>query len=155
MPGLRQQSLFNNRRKGLLLMKEVPRRMDYYNEKEVLLGSILENTQAQTNLIKEDDADGLEALISQRATMMDQVDVLDKQANMPMSQMPPEQSKSIKNILGQIITIDNANQALMNKELTNVKDDLLKIRTGKKQGEHYGSEYGLYKEEGVFFDTKE
>ena len=123
-------------------------RVDYLQQKEVLVKSILENTQAQTKAIEDDEMDLLESLISKRQEIMAQVDQLDKESGF-------EQSEPIKALLGQIIAIDNANQVLMNKELGNVKGDLLKIRTGRKQGEHYGDEYGLYKEEGVFFDTKE
>lgn len=122
--------------------------MNYLEQKQVLLESMLENTQAQTTAIKEDEVDTLENLIAARQKIMAQIDELDTESGL-------EQSQEAKALLSQIITIDNTNQSLMNKELGNVKDELLRIRTGRKQGEHYGTEYGLYKEEGVFFDTKE
>lgn len=122
--------------------------MDYLEQKQLLIKAILENTQAQTKAIHDDNMDALEELIGQRQEIMAQVDKLDKESGF-------KQSEPIKALLSQIITIDNANQSLMNKELGNVQDELLKIRTGRKQGEHYGTEYGLYKEEGIFFDTKE
>ena len=128
--------------------------MDYLQEKQVFLQAILSNTQAQTKAIEADDIDGLEALITKRQEIMVQVDVLDKQAG-PGGLANTDQQASNKDLLAQIIKIDKANQSLMNKELGNVQDELLKIRTGRKQGQHYGAEYGLYKEEGVFFDTKE
>lgn len=122
--------------------------MEYLQQKQALLESILENTQAQTKAVEDDDMALLEELINKRQETINQVNQLDKASGF-------KQSEAIKALLSQIITIDNTNQSLMNKELANVKADLLKIRTGRKQGQHYGDEYGLYKEEGVFFDTKE
>lgn len=129
--------------------------MDYLQEKELLLGSILENTQAQTKLIEDENMDALEELISKRQTLMNQVDVLDQEAGDLVDEMTSKQAAPLKSLLSQIMTIDHANQSLMKKELEHVQGELLKIRVGRKQGEHYGTEYGLYKEEGVFFDTKE
>ena len=129
--------------------------MDYLNQKQLLLDSILENTQAQTSAIKEDKLEYLEILITQREGLMKQVDELDLKA----AAITPEASKgptgSIKDLLAKIIHIDNANQSLMNNALSNVKTELRKIRVGRHQGEHYGVEYGDYREEGIFFDTKE
>ncbi len=122
--------------------------VDNLEQKQVLLQAILENTQAQTKAIEEDKMDLLEGLIAKRQEIMGQVDRLDEISGF-------KQSDPMKALLSQIMTLDNANQALMNNELGSVKGDLLKIRTGIKQGEHYKDEYGLYKEEGVFFDTKE
>ena len=129
--------------------------MNYLEQKQALLQSILTNTQAQTKAIEADDMDQLERLITRRQDIMTQVDLLDKQAGPSGPVNTSQQQAASKDLLAQIIKIDNANQSLMNKELGNVQDELLKIRTGRKQGQHYGNQYGLYKEEGVFFDTKE
>lgn len=129
--------------------------MDYLHQKQLLLDLILENTQAQTKVIEDDDMDTLELLISKRQTMMNQVDDLDTDASMATSDIAPQQAEPIKSLLNQIMMIDKTNQSLMRKELKNVQGELLKIRTGRQQEERYGTEYGTYKEEGVFFDTKE
>lgn len=129
--------------------------MDYLEKKRVLLGSILENTQAQTKLIQEDDIDALEILIDERAIIMAQVDDLDQVVSALGIDASHEQKEPIKALLSQIITLDTANQTLMKKELVNIQGELHKIRTGRQQEEHYGTEYGIYKEEGVFFDTRE
>ena len=129
--------------------------MDYLKQKQLLLNSILENTQAQTKLIEDDNMEALEELIDERQTMMKQVDELDGQFGNTAGEGTPKQAELIKDILGQIIAIDNANQSFMKNELGNVKSELLKIRIGRQQGENYGPEYGTYREEGIFFDTKE
>lgn len=120
--------------------------VDYLRDKKALLGLILENTQAQTRVIEEDDMDALEGLILKRQEMMDQVDNLDQKAGKVISD---------KEILKKIMDTDQANQSLMKKEMAHVQGKLRKIRTGRRQEERYGIGYGLYKEEGVFFDTKE
>ena len=129
--------------------------MDYYKQKKGLLDSILENTQAQTKLVKEDNAHALEVLIGQRASMMAQVDSLDKQASAISLALSPDQTQALKALLSQVMTLDQVNQSLMQKELAKVQGELRKIRMGRQQSEHYGAEYGIYKEEGIFFDTKE
>ena len=93
---------------------------------------------------------------------MGQVDRLDNQKIREDSNLPKEVPDSIKQILEQIIEIDNKNRALIKAELdeselelNNIKAELRKMREGRRQGENYGYEYGSYKEEGVFFDTKE
>lgn len=129
--------------------------MNYLKEKETLLGSMLANTQAQTRLIKEDDTDGLEDLITQRQEIMTQVDRLDQQAKEAGYEVDLAATGPVKEMLGQIIALDQTNQLLMKKEIASAQQALHKIRTGRQQEEHYGTEYGIYTEEGVFFDTKE
>ena len=129
--------------------------MDYLNKKQLLLRSILDNTQAQTKLIKEGHVDALEALIGQRAAIMAQVDELDEEAREAVGKIPSEEMEPIKNLLSHIITIDNDNQSLMKKEVVHIQGELRKIRAGRQQEQHYGTEYGVHREEGIFFDTKE
>lgn len=129
--------------------------MDYLQQKQLLLRSILENTQGQTKVIEDEDMEALGELISQRQEMMSQIDALDKKAGNDAYEITSEQEALIKDLLGEIIIVDKTNQSLMKKELDSAQAELLKIRIGRQQGEHYGVEYGLYKEEGVFFDTKE
>ena len=129
--------------------------MDDVYQKKLLLDSILENTQAQTRAIEEDELEALETLIARREDIMKQVDELDQK----VATMTPEISKrvagSIKELLSQIIAIDNVNQSRMKQEIGNVQTELRKIRAGRQQEERYGTEYGSYKEESIFFDTKE
>ena len=129
--------------------------MDYFNQKQKLLGAILENTQGQTQLIKADNPDALERLIGQRARMMAQVDALDQEARATGLELSSDHTEALKVVLGQIMAQDRANQSLMQKELAQVQGELRKIRMGRQQSQHYGAEYGIYKEEGIFFDTKE
>lgn len=128
--------------------------VNYINEKQLLLNAMLENTQAQTDAIEDHKIEVLEALITQREGIMKQVDELDQKADAITPEMSKELTGPIKDLLAQIITIDNANQSLMKQGLRDVKEELRKIRIGKQQGENYGPEYGSYKEEGIFFDTK-
>ena len=125
--------------------------VDYIVQKQSLLGNILENTKEQTRAIESDQIDDLEALIAKRGALMEQVDKLDQAMDVPTDGL----TEGIKDLLGEIITIDNANQSLMNQGLESVKMELRKVRIGRQQGENYGPEYGTYKEEGIFFDTKE
>ena len=87
--------------------------MDDVYQKKLLLDSILENTQAQTRAIEEDELEALETLIARREDIMKQVDELDQK----VATMTPEISKrvagSIKELLSQIIAIDNVNQSRM------------------------------------------
>ena len=129
--------------------------MDYVYQKQLLLGSILENTQAQTRAIEDDKLEVLETLITQREGIMKQVDELDQKMDTITPQISEESTGPIKNLLAKIITIDNANQSRMKQELGNVQTELRKIRAGRQREEHYGTQYGIYKEEGIFFDTKE
>lgn len=129
--------------------------MDYLHQKQLLLDKILENTQMQTRAIEDDKLEDLEALITQREGLMKQVDKLDQKVATMTPKISNEPTGPIKELLSQIINIDNANQSRMKQELDNVKQELRKIRIGKQQGENYGPEYGSYKEEGIFFDTKE
>ncbi len=122
--------------------------MEVSKQKEALMGQILENTHAQTQAIKRDQLDKLANLIEERSRLMKQVDAL-------TSKLAESTGKSTDQVLTEIIAVDQANQALMKKEFEQVKKELRKIRIGKQQGVNYGEEYGLYKEEGVFFDTKE
>ena len=124
--------------------------MNGLEQKELLLKLILENTQAQTHAIKDDKLEALETLITQREEVMSQVDELDKK-------MAITTSKGSKELLKQIITVDNSNQGLMKKGLQDVgkevdlvKKELRKLRIGRQQGASYGEEYGIYREEGVF-----
>lgn len=122
--------------------------MDYIAQKQLLLNQILENTQAQTSAIEGDEVEKLESLISQRGIIMEQVDELGQGQG-------DAEPGVIKELLRQIITIDNGNRLLMEKGLEDVKDELRKVRIGRQHEGGYGSDHGLYKEEGIFFDTKE
>lgn len=119
---------------------------------------MLENTKAQTKAIEDDSLDELEKLINKREKIMGEVDELDRQASLD----EVSEDGSIKDLLAQIIEIDNKNKSLIESEfsdseaeLTSLREELRKMREGRRQGENYGHEYGSYKEEGVFFDTKE
>lgn len=117
--------------------------MEHMEKREFLLREILQNTKSQSKAIEEDNLEVLATLIDQRDSLMQQVDNL-----------PVYKSESIKEILSEIVNIDNTNQALMNKEFEHIKSELRKIRIGKQQEQNYRNEYGTYREEGVFFDTK-
>ena len=129
--------------------------MENLQEKLILLDSILQNTQEQTKAIVSDDMDTLGVLINQREAMMLKVDELDIGITDTAEEVTPEQADLVKSLLSQIITIDNTNQSTMQNELGDIQRELCRIRAGRKQEEHYSDEYGLYKEEGIFFDTKE
>ena len=123
-----------------------------------MLKLILDNTRAQTKAIKDDSLEELGKLIDKREKLMGQVDELDKRASIDGDSL----DSSIKDLLSNIIKIDSKNKSLIEAglddselELNNIKAELRKMREGRRQGENYGYEYGSYKEEGVFFDTKE
>lgn len=122
---------------------------DYVTQKQQLLDAILENTKAQSQAIEKDQPQTLEELIADRENLMQQVDSLDNSFEQKTLH------QAFKETLQEIITIDNANQVLVKQELDNVKDKLKEIRIGRQQEANYGVEYGTYKEEGIFFDTKE
>lgn len=136
--------------------------MNDLHQKKLLLNSILENTQAQTRAIEEDELELLEDLISQRQGLMSQVDELDQKMEIAMPTMSKEAKGPLKDLLGRIITIDNANQDLMKKsvkdagdEVEGIKEGLRQMRERRRQEESYAPEYGSYREEGVFFDKRE
>ena len=129
--------------------------MDYLEQKQLLLNSILLNTKSQTDAIENDDIDTLELLIAKRQEMMLEVDKLDASMADQVAEITSSQAQKLKETLKEIITIDNNNKSLMKRELSDIKGELLKIRMGRQREEHYGTEYGTYKEEGIFFDTKE
>lgn len=128
--------------------------MDYIEQKQLLLTKILQNTQTQTYAIENEDLQTLDTLINQRDSLIQQVDNLDRAMASTVSNISKGDFQPIKDLLTQIIQIDNANQALMNKEFEHIKSELRKIRIGKQQEQNYRNEYGIYREEGVFFDTK-
>lgn len=111
----------------------------------------MENTKEQSRAIEADQIDELESLIAKRGALMEQIDKLDQAAEEADAVI----NEGIKILLSKIIAVDKANQSIMMKELDNVKAELRKVRVGRQQGENYGSEYGSYREEGIFFDTKE
>jgi len=132
------------------------------HQKELLLKSILENTRAQTQAIEDDELELLETLITRREGIIRQVDKLDQEMARTTPGTSKEPTGPIKELLRQIITIDDANQELMEKsvqdmgkEVEAVKEELRTIRERRRQGESYVPEYGDYREEGVFFDTRE
>lgn len=136
--------------------------MNYLYQKELLLNSMLENTQAQTQAIKDDKLELLETLITQREGIMAQVDELDQKMGTIAPETTAELTEPIKDLLRRIISIDDANQELMEtsvqdmeKDVAAVKEELRGIRERRRQDESYVPEYGTYKEEGVFFDTRE
>ena len=92
---------------------------------------------------------------------MQQVDEIDKKTGAQPNK-PSKLTDSIKELLGQIIAIDNTNKDLMKKDVEDtkgeveaVKAELRDIRQRMRQGESYVPEYGIYREEGVFFDKRE
>lgn len=136
--------------------------MDELHQKQQLLNLILENTQAQTGAIEEDELELLESLISQREGIMRQVDELDLKADTVSSKTSEELTGPIKDLLRRIILIDDANQELLDKgvqdmeeDVAVVKEQLRDIRERRRQEESYVPEYGTYREEGVFFDKRE
>ncbi|HHX61134.1 MAG TPA: hypothetical protein GX707_10545 [Epulopiscium sp.] len=136
--------------------------MDELHQKQQLLNLILENTQAQTGAIEEDELELLESLISQREGIMRQVDELDLKADTISPKTSEELTGPIKDLLRRIILIDDANQELLDKgvqdmeeDVAVVKEQLRDIRERRRQEESYVPEYGTYREEGVFFDKRE
>lgn len=128
--------------------------LDYINQKQDLLEAILENTKAQSKAIQQDQTVPLEGLINDREGLMKQVDALDQEAAQAKITLSEDLTNSIRQKLKEIITIDNANQALIKQELDGSKQKLKDIRIGRQQGVNYGPEYGLHVEEGILFDTK-
>lgn len=116
---------------------------------------MLDNTQAQTKAIEEGDMDGLASLMDKREEIMADVDQLDQKSSHIIPELTTDQKQAMKDLLGQMIALDQKNQAFISKESQSAQEELRRIRTGRKQEKNYGTEYGLYKEEGVFFDTKE
>lgn len=136
--------------------------MNDIHQKELLLRSILKNTQEQTKAIKDDQLEDAEKLISQRHDMMQQVDKLDQKIKAAGTKTLKDLAKSMADILAQTISTDGGNQKLiqknldnMGKDISDVKEELRNMRQRKKQSENYLEEYGLHKEEGIFFDKKE
>ncbi|HHX62573.1 MAG TPA: hypothetical protein GX707_17950 [Epulopiscium sp.] len=136
--------------------------MNYLDQKKLLLNSILENTKAQTRAIEDDNLERLETLITQREGIMAQVDELEQRVAATTPETIKELTEPIRELLREIIKIDDSNQELMGKSVRDMEEDvaavkgeLRDIRERRRQEENYVPEYGTYREEGVFFDTRE
>jgi hypothetical protein len=88
------------------------------SEKAALLGTILDETQKQGDLLARGDLDGLGVTIEARQACMDAIDALDKrigQAGNPGNAATRKLGDTIGALLRQIMEIDAVNNLLANK----------------------------------------
>lgn len=115
--------------------------------KRELLLEILELTKLQSKALKDDKIDEFELLLKKRQEIMDQIDRL--------HQVDPllREEKNI-DILDELCLIDKENRVEFDKQLDEAKQKIREARQMKKRDDIYSNPYGLYREEGVFFDKK-
>ncbi|GAB6158034.1 hypothetical protein JCM39194_12340 [Desulfotomaculum varum] len=115
---------------------------ELYDQKKQRFAQILAITRQLTEILEQDETDGLAELLAARQRLMDEVDRLDRRisllAGASANPAPAETTTHIKNMLQQIIELDEANKARLVRELTGVKQKLKELSGSKAMRQAYG-----------------
>lgn len=115
--------------------------------KRELLLKILELTKLQAELLKEEKMEEFKNILEDRQVIMSQIDDLHKK-------YPELKLERHEDILKQLCIIEDENKKEFNRQLEKAKQKLREVRQMKKREDVYSNPYGMYREEGIFFDKK-
>lgn len=115
--------------------------------KRELLLKILELTKLQAEILKEEKIEEFESILQDRQIVMDQIDALHERC-------PELKSDRHEDILQELRITEDENKKEFNRQLEEAKEKLKEVRQMKKREDVYSNPYGMYREEGLFFDKK-
>lgn len=124
--------------------------MNSTTKKECIL-ELIRLTKLQTKSLEMDDLELFITILEQRKDVLDIVEGIPQH----MVLLPPEEEKEERELLKELIKLDNENKAKLGNSMEEVKEELRKIRQHKKTSDNYNKRYDISQEEGMFFDKRE
>lgn len=122
--------------------------------KERLLKDILDITRAQKEALEKSDLEEFEGLLAQKQTKIDAIDRLHKE-------QPDTKEEKHKNLLKEIISLDEANKIEFERQfeevkrnLQNTRDEMNNLRQRQYVNNIYNNPYDISNEEGIFYDKR-
>ena len=124
--------------------------MNSTTKKECIL-ELIRLTKLQTKALEMDDVELFITILGQRKDILDIVEGIPQH----FALLPPEQEKEERDMMRELIELDNANKSKLGNSMDEVKKELRKIRQHKKTSDNYNKRYDISQEEGMFFDKRE
>lgn len=109
---------------------------------------LLEITYLQRNMLREDDIEEFEKLLTERQMIIDAISSLYKEET-------EERSEKTKELIAELKDVEQENIKIFKQSYEKVKLDLKNLREYNRQGMQYANGYDLSRDEGIFFDKRE
>lgn len=115
--------------------------------RQTYLKQLLDNTKEQKYLLEIEDMDGFGKLVEEKQLVLDKIEVYNKQHQESLTQ-------SERSLIEEIQKVDAENCKKFESQFEQVKQKLRDIRHSKVGNNTYNTPYGVWQEEGIFFDKK-
>ena len=124
--------------------------MNSTTKKECIL-ELIRLTKLQSKALEIQDIELFIDLLDQRKNVLDIVEGIPQHLVL----LEGEEEKEEREMMKELISLDNANKDKLGKDMEEVKEELRKIRQHKRTSDNYNNYYNISQEEGLFFDKRE
>ncbi len=124
--------------------------MESTTKKECIL-ELIRLTKLQSKALEMQDVELFIDLLDQRKNVLDIVEGIPQHLDL----LEGEAEKEEREMMKELIELDNTNKDKLGKSMEEVKEELRQIRQHKRTKDNYNNVYDISQEEGVFFDKRE
>ena len=124
--------------------------MNSTTKKECIL-ELIRLTKLQTKALEMGDVELFIDILEQRKDILDIVEGIPQHLVL----LPPEEEKEERDMIRELMELDNVNKSKLGSSMEEVKEELRRIRQHKKTSDNYNKHYDISQEEGMFFDKRE